>query len=444
MSDSDFGFPRDLGDGLVLRWGTPADAEELGVFNVRLHSDDLEEPEEFLANWTHNLMGGGHPTTGAGDFTVVVDEKNGSKIVSSMNLISQTWTYDGIPFGFGRPELVATDDNYRRRGLVRAQFEAIHARSAAKGELVQGITGIPWYYRQFGYEMALELGGGRSFFWGRSGNDKRVDEEPYRLRPATPEDLPLLEELYAVHCAGSLLTRWRDAAQWRYELFEADRESPYARHVYVVETDAATAAGYVEYRLWKHFFIVRELGVLPGHSLRAVGLYLTRALKIQADELNQTREKPIDHISFNLGVAHPLYKALERELEQQRKPYAWYIRVPNLPAFLRHIAPALARRLAASVMPGYSGALKLNFYLAQLKVDFKDGKLVDAGPYMPEHFFDADAFFPDLTFLQLLFGYRTLDELNYARVDCYANNADAAVLLNALFPKQHSWVVELG
>ena len=444
MSNRDLSLPRNLGDGLVLRWGRPADAEELGAFNVRLHSDNPEEPEEFLANWTRNLMDGNHPTTSASDFTVVVDEKNGGKIVSSMNLISQTWTYDGIPFGFGRPELVATEDDYRRRGLVRAQFEAIHAKSAAKGELVQGITGIPWYYRQFGYDMALELGGSRSFFWGRSGNDKRVDEEPYRLRPATPEDLPCLEELYTNHCTGSLLTRRRDRALWQYELFMADRESPYARHVYVVETDAATAAGYVEYRQWKHSFVVRELGVLRGHSLRAVGLFLTRALKQQADELNKAREKPIDQISFNLGTAHPLYQALERELEQQRKPYAWYIRVPDLPAFLRHIAPALARRLAASVMAGYSGALKVNFYLAQLKVDFKDGKLVDVGPYTPEHFFDADAFFPDLTFLQLLFGYRTLDEVNYARVDCYANNADAAVLLNALFPKQHSWVVELG
>ena len=444
MSDSDLGLPRNLGDGLVLRWGRPADAEELGVFNVRLHSDTPEEPEEFLANWTRDLMGGAHPTTSAGDFTVVVDEKNGGKIVSSMNLISQTWTYDGVPFGFGRPELVATDDDYRRRGLVRAQFEAIHARSAAKGELVQGITGIPWYYRQFGYEMALELGGSRAFFWGRPGNDKGVEKEPYQLRPATPADLPRLEELYTSHCAGSLLTRRRDRAIWQYELFAADRESPYARHVYVVTTDAATPVGYVEYRLWKHFFSVRELGVLPDHSLRAVGLFLTRAFKQQADELNKAREKPIDHINFNLGVAHPLYEALERELEQQRKPYAWFIRVPDLPAFLWHIAPALARRLASSVIAGYTGALKVNFYVTQLKVDFKDGKLVDVGPYIPEHFFDADAFFPDLTFLQLLFGYRSLDELNYARVDCYANNADAAVLLNTLFPKQHSWVVELG
>jgi hypothetical protein len=105
-------------------------------------------------------MRGDHPTTSASDFTVVVDENADGKIASTMNLISQTWVYDGpsggIPFALGRPELVATDEAYRRRGLVRMQFEAIHAKSAARGEMVQAITGIPWYYRQFGYEMCVD------------------------------------------------------------------------------------------------------------------------------------------------------------------------------------------------------------------------------------------------------------------------------------------------
>ena len=72
-----------------------------------------------------------------------------------MVLISQTWTYDGIAFGVGRPELVGTAPAYRRRGLVRTQFEVLHQRSAERHERLQAITGIPWYYRQFGYEMAL-------------------------------------------------------------------------------------------------------------------------------------------------------------------------------------------------------------------------------------------------------------------------------------------------
>ena len=142
-----FGLPRHCGDGLLCRWGRADDLEELAAFNMRIHSDDPQQPETFLQDWTQDLMSGTHPTTGPSDFTVVVDEKAHGRIVSSMNLISQTWAVDDISFGVGRPELVGTDPAYRRRGLVRLQFAAIHAKSAARGELMQIITGIPWYYR---------------------------------------------------------------------------------------------------------------------------------------------------------------------------------------------------------------------------------------------------------------------------------------------------------
>ncbi|MBN8801717.1 MAG: GNAT family N-acetyltransferase, partial [Stenotrophomonas acidaminiphila] len=62
-------------------------------------------------------MSGNHPTTQAHDFLVVVDENRNGKIASTLNLISQTWSYGGIPFRVGRPEIVGTDPAYRRRGL---------------------------------------------------------------------------------------------------------------------------------------------------------------------------------------------------------------------------------------------------------------------------------------------------------------------------------------
>ncbi len=108
-----YGLPRELGNGLLLRWAVPQDADELAAFNVAIHSHNPDEPETFLAHWTRDLMNGRHPTTHADDFTVVVDRQNGDKIVSTLNLISQRWAYDGIEFGVGRPELVGTLPEYR-------------------------------------------------------------------------------------------------------------------------------------------------------------------------------------------------------------------------------------------------------------------------------------------------------------------------------------------
>lgn len=99
-----------------------------------------------------------------------------------MNTISQTWSYEGIKFGVGRPELVGTLPEFRNRGLVRLQFEEIHKWSAERGELVQAITGIPFYYRQFGYEMALDLDGRRFGYEAQVPILKDSEAEHYVIR----------------------------------------------------------------------------------------------------------------------------------------------------------------------------------------------------------------------------------------------------------------------
>lgn len=440
QSQDKFGLPLDLGDGLVLRWAQPEDAEAVAQFNLGIHSDPAD-PEIGLYHWTLDLFRGDHPTTKASDFTVVVDNKNGGRIVSSLNLISQTWTYDGIPFGVGRPELVGTLPEYRRHGLVRRQMEIVHALSADRGELAMAITGIPWYYRQFGYEMTLNLGGQRDFYWARKGNSGKADDEPYRVRAATAEDIPVLMELYRAHVGQSVVVRARSEANWYYEMITAHPEAFSSLQAHMIETLDGRVVAYATWRPWNTLIGVREFGVLPGHSWRSVGRFVTRHLEQEARILNQSRphEKQLTGIGFNLGEVHPLYNALDPELERASRPYAWYVRVPDLPAFLRHIAPVLESRLSGSVMAGYSGTIKINLYRRRFTLVWADGRLVEVGEgYDYDNLEDGDALFPELTFLQLLFCYRSIDELTLSYTDLYTQNNDALVLLRALFPRRSS------
>ena len=209
---------RDLGEGLLLCRSEASDADALAEFNSHIHSDEgFDNPDERVGAWTRDLLARPHPTFHADDFTLVVEGATG-KIVSSMNLISQTWAYEGIPFGVGRPELVGTLLEYRNRGLVRAQFEEIHKWSDERGELVQGITGIPFYYRLFGYEMGMELGGGRTGYEAQLPKLKDGESEPFAIRPATESDIPFLMEVYAHSNQRRLLTCVRDEAIWHYDL----------------------------------------------------------------------------------------------------------------------------------------------------------------------------------------------------------------------------------
>ncbi len=442
-------LPRALSDGLVLRLATPADTEAVAALNGRILAES-NEPSHLFEVWTRDLMSGRHPTNTAADFVVIEDTKT-NQIVSSTGLIPQVWLYEDIPFGVGRPEMVVTDPAYRHRGLVRAIFEALHALSAAQGHWVQGITGIPWFYRQFGYEYALPLAGARNLNVSDIPALKEGEPEPYQTRPATEADIPTLMGLYQRQCTGKLVTTRIDEARWRYDLGGHSPGSAQELRISCLLDGAGNVAGYYITSAfpWWGRLTLWELATAAGVSLRAVLPTVARALKARAETSmranDNSKKSVVTGLRFGLGLEHPAYEAFDAKLGPFQKPYAWYIRVADVPGFIRHIAAVLERRLAASVMSSFSGDLKISFYQSGLRLVFEQGRLTEAAdwqaPDTDQHWDGAG--FPPLVFLQLLFGHRSLEELRYAFPDCWAGE-EPKLLLNALFPKQTSSVVPLG
>ncbi|MFW6096794.1 MAG: GNAT family N-acetyltransferase [Chloroflexota bacterium] len=437
-------FICELQNGLVLRRAITEDADELSEFNVRVQSNDPDEPVTWIGLWTKDLLSGNHPTTGPDDFTVVVDPRQEGKIVSTSALISQTWRYEDISFGVGRPELIGTDENYRRRGLAPTQMDVIHEWSRERDQLIQVITGVPFYYRRFGYEMALDLGGSRLFPLDRLRKLKAPAEDDLQVRRASAADLSILQDLYDRHCEASMVCRVRDAAQWHYEMFVANEHTSYHRRFYLVETgDRDQVAGYFTISTHPGHVTIREIAAAPGHSLRAVALRASRHLRDCYSGDGGDGKDARRSLAFALGQDHPAYRALERELVPYADPYAWYVRVPDIRRFLGTIRPVLERRLEEGVMAGYSGSVRLNCTSDSVRMVWEKGKLVAIEEYEPVLFEDGDAIFPGRTFLQLLFGFRNLKELKRAHPDCYVQSDEAYVLLSTLLPRKPSLPVGL-
>jgi hypothetical protein len=445
-------YRRDLGGGLVLRWSTAADVERIGELYSYVFRGKPEDPPNHTINaWTHDLMGGRHPLIGPGDFAVV-ENTDGGAIVAATCLIRQTWEYGGIAFPAGRPEIVATMPDFRNRGLIRSIFELIHARSAAEGQLAQGITGINYYYRQFGYEYALDLGGRRSVYLAAIPQLKPGETEPYALRDATLADIPQVMALYDRERARGPVSAQIDADYWRW-LMEGQNpdagEGWNTRMIVRAGDDRAAPVGYVLTNRRRHGDRLGVIGVAlePGVPLPTLLPSLLRALQALALVLPPSRPHQPEvaaRISFGLFGSHPLYDALGAGLTADvEPPYAWYVRVPDLPRLIRRIAPALEQRLADSSAAGYTGDLKIDFFRSGLRLMFEQGRLTDAADFRGEgwspHY---NAAFPPLVFLQLLFGRRSLDELRYAFPDIYADQIGRS-LLEALFPAKASWLLPL-
>ncbi len=447
-SKTDSMLPRDLGNGLILRQATPVDAEPLAAFNGMVHRDSgMQEPDEGAIFWTRDLMRGNHPTFAVEDFTIVEDTHTGA-IVSSLNLIDQVWSYEGIEVKVGRPELVGTHPDYRKRGLVRAQFDLIHRWSAERGQKLQGITGIPYYYRQFGYEMAMTLDGLRSgYLPTHAPKLKEGETEPFRICSSTDADIPFIAQLYEQSIKRYPVACIWDEAMWRYELGGRSEQSIHARKWNVIKSATGEAVGYLAHtaRVMNSLIYATAYELKPGISWLAVTPAIVRYLAVLGGEYAARDKKECTGFAFNFGEAHPAYEAMSGRLPHVRPAYSWYLRVPDLPDFLRLIAPALNERLSKSIAVGYSGDLKLSFYRDGLRLVFENGCLVSVEPWIPKLHDDAGmAGFPGRTFLQILFGYRSLEELRAAFPDCWVDTDDARVLLKALFPRQPSFVSALA
>ena len=435
---------RELGDGLILRRSTAADAERLVEFNGNLHREPGDEgPEEYVAAWVGDLMSGDHPRFDVGDFTIVEDTGT-EKIVSSLCLISQTWSYGGIEFGVGRPELVGTLPDYRNRGLIRAQFDIIHGWSAERGERMQAITGIPWFYRQFGYEMAITLGGRRVGYKPQVPKLKDGEEEPYHVRPASEADLSFIARLYEQGTSRYPVACVWDEALWRHELVGRAEKNLDRRALAVIETPQREPVGFLAHspRLRDGQVSAEFYELKSGISWLAVTPSVVRYLWALGEEwAARDPKREMERFAFWLGAEHPVYQVFANRLPHTFGPYAWFVRVPDLLGFLRHVAPVLEQRLENSLLVGHSGELKIGFYRSGLRLVFDGGRLVEVAPWQPTTEGEDDpgeAGFGDLTFLQLLFGYRSMDELDYAFADCWASRNLARPLLDALFPQCHS------
>ncbi|HEY3311537.1 MAG TPA: GNAT family N-acetyltransferase [Anaerolineales bacterium] len=433
---------RELENGLLLRRSSVSDADKLFNFNALIHGED--SPDWRVGQWARDLLELPHPTFGANDFTIVEEQTSG-RIVSSLNLISQTWTYDGIPFGLGRPELVGTLPEYRRQGLVRIQMDEVHRWSLERNELVQAITGIPFYYRRFGYEMCVDLGGWRMGFEANLPKQIEPGSEPFRLRSAAEEDIPFLNEVYVHAARRSLLYALRDEALWKLELSGRSEKNVNRLVWQIIERTAnGEAVGFLAHSWypWRNYALRAEMYELKaGVSWLEVTPSVVRWMWELGGRMCESAGKTRTAFTFALAGSHPVYEIMKENLPDVRAPYAWYMRVPNLPAFIQRIAPVLKARLAGSLIPGYSGEIKLNLYNQGLQLEFERGVLVKAADWQPDGFEDGTASFPNQTFLQVLFGHRSLEELKMAYADCFWHNDEARVLVNTLFPRRASQVL---
>jgi hypothetical protein len=291
--------------------------------------------------------------------------------------------------------------------------------------------------------MSLDLDGGRVGYEAGVPRLKDGEAETFCFRRAVEGDIPFIQEVYQTAASRNAIYAVRDESIWRYELAGRSEENIAGRYWDIIERSETHEPVGILAR-WYHaenYAMLYELK--RGASWLEVTPSVVRHLWHIARQLQTQDGRSRPNFGFFHGNKHPVYQVLYDDLPQFRKPYAYFMRVPDVKGFIRHIAPALEKRLASSIAPGYSGALKISFYQHGLLLRFEQGKLtVEEWKPSPSEW--GNVAFPELTFLQVLFGYRSFAELHESFADCWWQTETDHALIDILFPKRDSHVVPIG
>ncbi len=412
--DSPLAIP--LGDDFTLRtFSSPSDLPRLAGLMSTVFGPEV-------GDWAMHMYPI-YPNLEPADIFFV--ETTGGEVVSTISLFPWTIRYGAATLPVGEMAIVGTDAAYRRRGLVAAQVRPFKARLAQRGSLLSIIQGIPFYYRQFGYDYAWPLEGG----WRLELRQAPAAAAPteaspaYTVRAATCDDIPTLARLFDEVTRDLTVTVLRSAELWRYLLTRGEKPNACTHRTLVVCDDAGAIVAYV--RL-PDFHFGTELVVNEGSRCT---LEAARVLFAHLRQAAETANQPF--IRLNLPVTHDLVRIARAWGGVDQGMYSWQLHVPDLPALLRGLTPELDRRLAASVFARYTATVTLGFYRDGLTLRFAEGRLVEVGNLCRVD--KADAWLPPATVMPLVLGHRPLHELRRAFPDVNARG-DYELLLETLFP----------
>ncbi|KAF9357138.1 hypothetical protein BGX26_004209 [Mortierella sp. AD094] len=484
----------DLGDGLIMRWSTHADAENVGdlvgetfrwLSFSGLQDGVIPGPNLMFRAAAKRLLSGKNAVMTDRDYALVEDtrrEAGKNPIVTCVSIHRVRAYYGCVDLFFGKPELIATHPDYRNKGLVRKLlFEMIHTESEARGDSLQFIPGIPHFYRQFGYEYALV-----SFTSGKIENIQSIPAlsegktaEPFSLRKATPDDIPYLISMSTKDRVSphTQLGLYYSPEYWQYtvkDIFEiADPEHPGTRSTQIV-VDAATGKD-VGFTIASYPFglkleaLVLDESVILQEALYPILRQIVATEKKRLEEkkakLTEVEAGKINTSSFYMILQiHPQHPAAvllgSKMVPTVTGPgFRLCTRIHDYPKFIRTVTPELEKRLAESPMAGTTGRLRLDFYrkvegnkAKGLEIIFEKGKIVEAKEWANPGYEKTveeylvwkaennvpvvyEAAFAPLTFNNLLTGERSLEELIWSYGETTVKNEASKLLLNSLFPK---------
>jgi predicted acetyltransferase len=320
---------------------------------------------------------------------------------------------------------VGTLPEFRHRGLIRTLVNEFHKRVASHGYDLSVIEGIPYFYRQFGYEYAIPLDEEITI---------RLDQIPdyelkHVIRPFTERDVPKAMQLLKQAQQKFYVHSVRDKQIWKMQHETGMASSPNKFEGYTVEEKGEMGA-YIRVgnEPKDKALILREVTETDQLTAKSILRFLKDLGKQRGFETLSAQTSCYEPFAEHLATIGAL---------KHVPPYAWQIRVTDYVKLFKKMKPLFEKRLAESTYRYLTEKLNFNFRRHTVQMNVENGIVKDVQHLETNE--DRTIGLNPLVFVQLLLDYRSLSELEMIYPD-FRIRPSHKHLIDVLFPKLPSYI----
>jgi predicted acetyltransferase len=351
--------------------------------------------------------------------------KDRGEMVSTLNLIPVRWKIGGVSLEVAEMGLVGTLPEYRGRGLIQRLVGEFHKDVEKQGYELAVIEGIPYFYRQFGYEYSIPL----------------LEETRIRLDQITKHETNVNIRRFAekdVPSAMNLLER----AQSKFHVHSVRSKTVWTiQHKTSIASDPEPFESYA----------AEEKGRLVAYFRIRKMQKETELLLTEISEVDQVTAEAIlnflkdygvrenlETLSANISYEEPFSEFLVCLGGIRRVPtYAWQLRITDHVKIFRRLRHLMEKRLSDSPYYRLTEILHFNFRMFTIQVTVNRGKIMDVQKFQTGE--RSPIGLNPLAFVQLLTGFKSREELEAAYPDVRIAQSHR-YLIDVLFPKLPSYI----
>jgi hypothetical protein len=285
---------------------------------------------------------------------------------------------------------------------------------------------------------------------------KEKEGEVLKHRRATLDDVDTILDIDKTQQSGAavyypLAREWVISQVMDHSQKEENPDHFFLRHVIMFQDANDNIVGYAMINNLR----LEKTGFIAVYSMGLVDVTINKkALMSSLRNIISFAKSQVDAeiwanakgkaLAFHSSQWHPVVESLPSDMRLACKiPFedpSYYVRVPDLVQFIKHILPALNQRLKQSQSHcKYSGSIKVSNYTPRypgFELKIENGVISEVNRFIKRDQLPDDtiAYFPPYVFLQSLFGRKSIDELNSVLPDVYME-ADVKNVLDVIFPK---------